>query len=431
MSAPGKKVDPRALLESVAEAVERCNRCGFCQAGCPTYKVTGVEWMTARGRIALASAAIDGRLPLEDLELSAPVWSCLGCDGCTMHCPPAIRTDEIMDAVREALVAKGGEPLIQRLITRGVLPHPIMLAAAAKGMSLAQSTGLMPFGAKLGGLVLGGQVGEAAEILPPMSGKTAREAIGKIEPLPNAKLRVAYFLGCATNLLWPDVGAATVRVLRRSGIDVVLPDTVCCGKPAQGYGDRSAARDLAAKNVDRLAALDVDYVVVDCPTCGSFLEKYPELLADDPARAERAANIAHKVKDVASLLAETGVASYAGEVKARVTYHDPCHLAHFHSVTKEPRALLAGVPGVEFVESAEADLCCGGAGTFGLRERELSLKVLDRKMAHFAATDADVIATACPSCMLQLSYGARRTGLNAEVLHVVQVIDRAQGEHDR
>lgn len=425
MAAQGKKVDARALLASVAEAAERCNRCGFCQAGCPTYKVTGVEWMTARGRIALARAAIEGRLPLENLELSEPVWSCLGCDGCTMHCPPAIRTDEIMDAVREALVAKGGEPLIQRLIMRGVLPHPIMLAAAAKGMSLAQSTGLMPLGAKVGGLFLGGQVGEAAEVLPPVSGTTAREAIGKIEPLANSKLRVAYFLGCATNLLWPDVGAATVRVLRRNGIDVTVPEVVCCGKPAQGYGDRATAWTLAAKNVDRLAALDVDYIVVDCATCGSFLETYPDLLADDPARAERAAKLAHKVKNVVSLLAETGVEGYRGEVAARVTYHDPCHLAHFHGITKEPRAVLAGVPGVEYVEAAEADLCCGGAGTFGLRERDLSLKVLDRKMANFAETEAGIIATACPSCMLQLAYGVRRAGLNAEVLHVVQVIDRA------
>lgn len=427
MVAFGSKIGPGALLDSVAAAAERCNRCGFCQAGCPTYKVSGVEWMTARGRIALARAAIEGRLPLDDLDLSAPLWSCLGCDGCTMHCPPGIRTDEIVDAVREALAIKNGEAFAQWLVLRKLLPHPALLAASTKGMRVAQAMGLMPIGAKLGGAVLGGQLGEAWEVLPQVPSKTARERIGKLEPLPSPKARVAYFLGCATNLLWPDVALSTIRVLRRNGVDVVVPENVCCGKPAMGYGDRVAARDLAARNLDVLSRLDVDYVVVDCPTCGSFLEKYPDLLADSPRRAEQAQALAGKVRDVSSLLVEVGTSGFTRDFKARVTYHDPCHLAHFHGITKQPRTLLKGVPGVDFKEAAEADMCCGGAGTFALRERELSLKVLDRKMENFAETESQVLATACPSCMVQLSYGTRRRGIPMEVLHTVQVLDRAYG----
>src|SRR5512138_2309418 len=134
----------RALLETVRSAAERCNRCGFCQAGCPTYKVTGVEWMTARGRIALVRAALEGQIPLDAADLQTPLWTCLGCDGCSMHCPPNIKTDEIVDAAREALALGTGEPLVQRLVLHDVLPRPELLAFATKAARVGQSLGLLP-----------------------------------------------------------------------------------------------------------------------------------------------------------------------------------------------------------------------------------------------------------------------------------------------
>lgn len=414
----------RALLESVRSAVERCNRCGFCQAGCPTYKVTGVEWMTARGRIALVRAALEGQIPLEAADLQTPLWSCLGCDGCSMHCPPNIKTDEIVDAAREALALGTGEPLVQRLVLHDVLPRPELLALATKAARVGQSLGVLPVGAKLGRLVLGGQLDEASEVLPKLPKRTARQALGTPRPVEQPRLRAAYFLGCAGNLLFPDVAESTVRVLQRNKVDVVVPENVCCGKPAAGYGDSDAALALVRRNVDLLSSLDVEAIVVDCPTCGSYLQKYPALLADDPARAEKAQAIAGKVRDVGALLADLGLVEGRGRVDALVTYHDPCHLAHFQGITAQPRALLKSVEGVEYREAAEADLCCGGAGTFALRERELSLKVLDRKMENFARTGADTLVTACPSCLLQLGYGVRRKGLQMKVLHTVQVLDQ-------
>lgn len=426
----GGKVSPKALLVDVSTAIDRCNRCGFCQAGCPTYKVTGVEWMTARGRIALVRGVLEGKLDLDDADLAEPLWTCLGCDGCTMHCPPGIKTDEIVDAAREALVVANGEPLVQRLILRSILPRSGLLSASTRAMRVAQRAGLMPAGAKLGRVLLGGQLDQAWDVLPPLPGRTARDAIGRPEALANRKCRVAYFLGCATNLLFPDVGVATVRVLRRNHVDVVLPPNVCCGKPAAAYGDRAAALNLARRNVDLLADLDVDFVIVDCPTCGTFLGKYPTLLGDDPERAERAAALARKVKDISAFLVEMDAVAVDGGFRGRVTYHDPCHLAHFQAIATQPRRLLRGVSGVDFREAAEADLCCGGAGTFALRERELSLRILDRKIDSFARTDAEALVTACPSCLLQLSYGVRRRGLAMRVLHTVQVLDHGYGGTD-
>lgn len=415
---------PDALLAQVSAAVDRCNRCGFCQAGCPTYKVTGIEWMTARGRIALIKAALEGQISLSDPDLAEPLSTCLGCDGCTMHCPPGIKTDEIVDAAREAVLARNGQPFAQWLILRRLLPQSGLLTASTKAMRVAQSFGLLPLGAKMGKLVLGGQLDQAWEVLPALPKKTARETVGKPEPLARPKARVAYFLGCAGNLLFPDVASATVRVLRRNQVDVVVPETVCCGKPAAGYGDREAALTLARHNLDQLSQLEVDFVVVDCPTCGTYLQKYAALFADDPERKDRAEALAKKVRDVAVLLSELGPAEATAEFRSSVTYHDPCHLAHFQTVVAQPRQLLKSVPGVDFREAAEADMCCGGAGTYSLREREVSLKVLDRKMDNFARTSAETLVTACPSCMLQLSYGARRKGLPVQVLHTVQVLER-------
>jgi glycolate oxidase iron-sulfur subunit len=425
ISSDGLSPQQRGLLESVRSAAEKCNRCGFCQAGCPTYKVTGIEWMTARGRIALVRAALEGQIPLDAADLQEPLWTCLGCDGCTMHCPPGIKTDEIVDAAREALALGTGEPLVQRLVLHDVLPRPELLAFATKAARLGQSLGVLPIGAKLGRLVLGGQLDQAADVLPRLPSRTARETLGTPPRVESPHLRAAYFLGCAGNLLFPEVAEATVRVLRRNRVDVVVPANVCCGKPAAGYGDADAALALVRRNVDLLGDLDVDAIVVDCPTCGTYLQRYPALLSSDPERAAKAEAIARKVRDVGALLEDLGPADGLGRFDARVTYHDPCHLAHFQGIAAQPRKLLRSIEGVDYSEAAEADLCCGGAGTFALRERQLSLKVLDRKMENFARTGADTLVTACPSCLLQLGYGARRKGLKLRVLHTVQVLDQA------
>ena len=416
---------PVEPLAEMASAIERCNRCGVCQAGCPIYKVTGIEWTTARGRISLLRGVLDGEIPLDRAELEEPLWNCLGCDGCSMHCPPGIRTDEIVEAGRTALARATGRPFSQRVVFGSLLPRPGLLGLSVRAASLAQRMGLMPLGAKIGQAVLGGQFGQAVDSLPRLPSSTARERLRGLQPIANARLRVAYFLGCAVNLLYPEIAEATVRVLRRQGVDVVVPDVVCCGKPPATYGDRESAQALARRNVDSLGGLRVDAIVVDCPTCGSFLQKYPTLLAQDGPRAERAAGIAKQVRDISTFLLDIGMAGLTREFRHKVTYHDPCHLAHYQNVQAQPRKLLRSVPGVEFLEAPEAELCCGGAGTYSLRERDLSMRVLARKMANFASTGADVLVTQCPSCVLQLSSGVRQHDLPMKVMHTVQVLDQA------
>ncbi len=239
---------------------------------------------------------------------------------------------------------------------------------------------------------------------------------------------VAYFIGCGTNFQVPDAGEAAMRVLHAGGCEIVVAEHVCCGLPPYSYGDLEAAEGLIGTNVRTLGALGCDYVVAECGSCTSFLRKYGEL-----GGAEGEA-LAVKVRDFTQI--EAGLEAPRLREPLRVTYHDPCHLARGAGVRDEPRELLRRA-GCELVELEEADWCCGGAGTYNIMHPELSLAILERKMRNIAATGVEIVATACPSCIIQLRFGARRFpdvlgGRKIEVLHVAEILARAaeQSRHD-
>jgi glycolate oxidase iron-sulfur subunit len=415
----------RNVMAELDAAVERCNQCGFCQAGCPTYKTTGIEWTVARGRIALIRDVLAGRLPLDD-SVREPLFNCLTCGGCTDHCFPAVQTAQIVTKARAELVRREGEHWVQKLVFRQVLPNPKRLGLAVKSLRLSQITGVEPLARSTGAVNLLGQLGAASAVLPKIPGKTGREqAREAIKPLATRKARVAYFLGCGTNNIYPGAAAAAMRVLNRNGVEVLVPEVVCCGKPPISYGDETAAMDLARRNIDAMAGLDVDAIVTDCATCGSFLHEYGDLFADEPAYADRAKQLSAKVQDLLQFLAALGIDQSFGKVAAKVTYHDPCHLGRFQKVSKQPRDFLKSVPGVQYTELPEANMCCGGAGSYALTHYDISMMVLDRKMENVARTGAQVLATACPGCAMQLSYGVKRQKLPVQVKHVVEILDEA------
>lgn len=412
------------VVHELARAVDRCNSCGFCQAGCPVYKATGIEWTVARGRVALLKAALSGRLELGD-DIREPMFNCLTCGGCTDHCPPGVETAEIVTRARAEMVEREGLPWVQRLLFGGVLPRQNLLSAAVRTVWLGQVTGAQA-AAKASGLLNLLGVSQTAEILPKIPGGTGRGlAKAALRPVTQPKYRVAYFLGCGTNNVFPSAAAATVRVLQRQGVEVLLPDGVCCGKPPSAYGDSGSARELARRNLQAFAHLDVDAVVTDCATCGSFLREYGPLLEGDYRYAEQAAAFSMRVQDVLVFLAATGVDERMGEIREKVTYHDPCHLGRFQKASKQPRELLRKVPGLSLLEMAEANMCCGGAGSYSLTHFDISMKVLDRKMANAARTGATTVVTACPGCAMQLGTGARRQDAGMGVSQVVEILDRA------
>ena len=416
---------PVSVLKEVYPEVVRCNRCGFCQPTCPTYRVTGLETAVARGRNTLCREVIEGRLTMHR-DLGPAMFECLLCRACTSNCFPAVRTDEIVVAARAEYVAQMGQPALLKFIFRELLPNPDRMTRLMRLLGLGKRTGLSGLArvARILGL-FGKEVERADQLMDKVPREFLRDRLPRILPPPReGGKRVGYFIGCGVNFALPHTGEAAVRFLVAKGVQVVPLDNCCCGLPAYAYGDLEAARRLAAQNLAALDGLELDAIVTDCASCSSFLKDYPRLLANDPSLADKAKAVQSKITDFTVFAEGIGVPGKAGRAAQNriVTWHDPCHLCRYQSVTAQPRALLRAIPGLEFREMPEADWCCGGAGSYSLSHYDLSMRILDRKMNNLAKTGADLLVTACPSCILQLSYGVRRAGLKVEVKHISELL---------
>jgi glycolate oxidase iron-sulfur subunit len=247
-------------------------------------------------------------------------------------------------------------------------------------------------------------------------------------PVPReVKHRIGYFASCGMSFEFPEAVAATLRVLARNGCAITIMDNTCCGRPAHSYGDLDTAREIARKNVDRMAeeAKGLEAIVSDCGSCSTHLKEYGALLKDDPEYREKAAALSSKIRSFSEYLVFIGCEEL-GSLEGTVTYHDPCHLSNrFAKITAQPRKLLKSVPGLTFKEMPEADWCCGAAGSYTFLHHEEAAGVLDRKMNNVAKTGAATLVTECPACMMHLGYGARKKGMAVRVRHVSQVLDEA------
>ena len=417
-----------AELLPLYDTIAQCNRCGFCQAGCPVFRVTGQEHSLARGRQAIARSLILGNLELTP-DVFHALEDCLLCRGCTAHCFPAIKTDEIVTAIRHAYITRHGQPIWQRILFRTILSDSKKLETAARMALWARRSGLATVAEKTGILnLLDKRLQVANQVVPPMTGKPFLRGEQAQVPTPDeVKHRVGYFASCGFSFQFPEVVEATLRVLARNGCAITVLDNTCCGRPAHSYGDLDAARGIARKNVDRLAgAMGLEAIVSECGSCSTHLKDYGNLLKGDPAYAEKAAALSKKVQSFSEFLAAAGASGGLGTLSGTVTYHDPCHLSNrFAKITAQPRKLLKSIPGMTYTEMPEADWCCGAAGSYTFLHHPEATGVLDRKMGNVEKTGADTLATECPACMMHLSYGARKKGLPIQVRHVSQILDQA------
>jgi glycolate oxidase iron-sulfur subunit len=412
------------------EELSKCSKCGFCQAFCPVYAVTGIETMTARGRNAQLMGVIEGRLSIPEIEDA--LSSCLLCRGCLPNCYSGVRTDEVVRGGREALLEAKGPGVFKRTVFKSVLPYPKRMDAILRFASISKKTGIPALMEKVFKRKEGLRIVDA--LLRDAPGGTLRERFkGYKGGRGTDKKRVAYFPGCGFNYLLPDVGEATIKVTERLGYDVHIPDSNCCGLPPYAYGYTEDAKGLVKRNIEALEGFEI--ILTECGSCSSFLKKYAELLSGDPDYAERAREISERVVDSSEFIykhlgqpqgaAPTPDSSLLAPRSLRVTYHDPCHLSRYQGIAKEPREIIKSISGIEFVELPEADWCCGGAGSYSIVNNEISMKILDRKMNNLKKTGADILATSCPSCMIQLSYGVRRAGVNVRIMHVNQLLAQA------
>ena len=411
-------------LKAVYDEVSKCNRCGFCQAHCPIFEVTGDERNVARGHNVHVRKLVEGSLEMNQ-DFKDPLFDCLLCRACVTNCFPAVRTDQNVIAGRAEYLKRVGQPKTLRFLFRSLLPDHARLSSFVRLAAVSKNSGATRLARAMGVLNwFGRDLDKVEGIVEKLPTKFFRERVASRPTAPKAgKIRVSYFVGCAFNFILPQASEATLEVLENTGANVQIAETGCCGSPAYEYGDLEAAREMARKNLEALEKKGAEAVVTDCGRCATFLKEYPQLLESDPALQEKARQVARKVKSFSEFMQpfirESPPAKF---LSGKVTYHDPCHLSRYQKVTQEPRALLKRIPGLTYVELPEADRCCGGAGSYSISRYDQSMKVLDRKMELVRKTGADILATECPSCIIQLSHGARRAGLGTRVVHLSELL---------
>ncbi|HHW07213.1 MAG TPA: (Fe-S)-binding protein [Clostridia bacterium] len=414
----------------IKQELGKCNKCGFCQEVCPTFKVDGREGTVARGRIWLVKGLEQGKFAWgRDKSVNEYIGNCLLCRACVSNCPASVETDKIMMYARSQAGAQVGFPLYYRLAYRAGLSNKRNLKVGTKVMRFYQKSGIKWLVNKSGVLNLMGQLKGMEERMPVIPPKSFRDMLYElVHDLPQPRYKVGVFVGCATNHFFSQVAASAVRVLQKLNIGIVVPEVQCCGGPHQSAGDFEEAKRLAKLNIDYFLNQEIKYVTTDCATCGSALLEYGELLAGDPDYAEKARLFSSMVIDLNKLLVseqKTWEAMPLKQVNCRVTYHEPCHLVRGQKITEEPRTVITSVPGVELVEMKDSNRCCGGAGAYEFFHQNLSGKILAQKIQNIKDTKADTVVTCCPACMMQISYGLRKENLPLQVMHPVQLLEKA------
>lgn len=408
------------------DEIVRCNRCGFCQVACPIFRATGQEAGVARGRIAMLRALIEGRATWSK-DLEDPLFACLLCGACTGNCFPAVATADLIIAARTEYLGKVGRKPLHRMLFDHMLPYPTRVRLAGHAAGLGKRTKVSKAAKALGLLrCFGRDFEQSEEIIERFPSHAFRE-ISKPGEFPGEgeSLRIGYFVGCGTDVMCPQAGEAALRLLRQIGKIVTVLDNCCCGLPPHCYGEKVSAQRLAEKNLAQLSSKPLDLIVTDCSSCAAFLKKYPTLFPVNDIRHQTSMRLVPKLRDlleVATLPVQPFL--HKGE-RVSVTYHDSCHAVRGQGLSSNPRKLLKSLKGVEYRELPEADWCCGGAGSYALSHYDLSQRVLDRKIENVAKTGAQILATSCPACIIQLSYGVRKHQLPVRVCHFSEVLTSA------
>jgi glycolate dehydrogenase iron-sulfur subunit len=416
---------------------------------------------------------------------------CLDCRACETACPSGVQYGKLVEYARARIAQEYPRPFFSRLtrnfVFRQLLPHPTRIAIAARLLRIYQRSGLQSLARVAGILRLLGLAGREA-LLPPIDSKFFFEQLGKVFPAVGPRRAcVAFFAGCVAQVTFTALNEATIRVLTANGCDVVVPDAQrCCGALAAHAGAREEARAVARKNLVAFHLAEFDAIVTNAAGCGSTLKEYHHLFSLDEPEYAAAEAFSAKVRDVTEFLAKLGlsaplhpVAAFAtppsqsrvgaglqsgqrnpaswpapAELKSgtnatgalpssspvpasmpptklRITYQDSCHLLHGQKVREAPRQLLRAIPNLEFVELPYSEICCGSAGSYNITQTQTSLDLLAGKMQHAKSTNADLIITANPGCLLQMRAGAALHHTNQQVLHVIELLDRAMSKDSK
>ena len=411
----------------VAEAesiLRKCVHCGFCTATCPTFVTLGNELDSPRGRIYLIKDMLENGRAADD-EIVTHIDRCLSCLSCMTTCPSGVNYMHLVDHARTHIEKTYRRPLIDRMIRSllaGVLPYPARFRAALKLAALGR-----PF-TKLFDKIrplrpLGAMLRLAPEAVPAASriSQPATHAATGVK-----RGRVAILTGCAQSVLEPGINEATVSLLNRIGVEVVVPEGEgCCGALVHHMGREEESLAAARRNVDAWTReIDnggLDAIIITASGCGTTIKDYGFMLRLDPAYAEKAARVSALAKDITEYLASIELPEPAIRPGLTVAYHSACSMQHGQKITRQPKELLQKA-GFIVKEPAEGHLCCGSAGTYNILQPEISAKLKARKVKNIEATGAALVATGNIGCITQIASAAR-----LPVVHTVKLLDWAYG----
>ena len=419
--ATGETPTLASLLESqVLESSLDCVHCGLCLNVCPTYRLTGRENSSPRGRIYLMRGIAEGRVD-PGATVADELHFCLGCRACESACPSGVEYGAMVEHARSALVESGARsgmaPRIERWLLARVVARERARALFFAGLRIVQRLrldtafkGLLP--ASLARAAIAAPRVPAGRERRPLPEFTAAEG--------ERRGSVILLEGCVMRETFGHVNRATVRVLSRNGYDVLVPaGQGCCGALQAHAGDLETARGLARRNVEAWNGTGADAVIANSAGCGASIRGLGHWLG-----AEELEGLP-PVKDVCEFLDEVGLRNQMQPLEGRVCYDDPCHLIHGQGVSAAPRRLIDSIPGLDRVELLEASSCCGAAGTYGITHPDASRRVLAPKLDAIEACAPDLVVTGNPGCMMQIESGLRGRGLEIDVLHPIELIERA------
>lgn len=399
-----------------------CVHCGLCLEACPTYVLTRAEMDSPRGRIYLMKALAEGALEL-DTDAVRHLDLCLECRGCETACPSGVHYGRLIEKARVYIEHHWRRSFAERLRNRligAIFPYPARLRVLLAPLKLLERVGLRPWLERIAPAALRNWL----ELLPPLNPTdTPRFPLRPAaKAAAGAGKRAVVHHGCVAQVLTAGENRNSEDALAAAGYEVVqLARTVCCGALDIHHGNRERALELARINVRELGRSGADAIISAASGCAAVIAGYGELLKDDPAIADDARTVAARVKDLSSLMI-AGANPFTREFRATVTYHDSCHLVHGLGVREAPRELLRSIPGVRLIELAEADLCCGSAGSYNLTEPEMAHALAARKVANIIATGADYVILSNPGCEFQIAAELRRQGAQTRAIHLADFL---------
>ncbi len=414
-------------LTKISSYADQCMKCGFCSFFCPVYQEEKTETAVARGKNYLVKQVLAGNQEFTP-QLGEIISKCLLCKRCVANCPSKTQIDRVVVAARAQMVKDKGLGFMKNVLFRRVMANRKTFSRMVK---LAQTfQWLLPR--------TEGNIRHLPDFLKALGHKRNIPTLAKTflrdqvkpryKPQGTPVMKVGFFMGCATDFIYPDLGLKLIDFLVKHNVEVVVPDAQnCCGAAIYFSGDFETGRMLAEKNIE--AFFDVDYIVTACGTCSSTLKDYQKYLPDTEDTKKRYEAFAAKIKDSTEFLINvlkippesfTLKKEFEGKV---ATWHDPCHLIRYQNIKDEPRAILKALKGLTYVEMPNADMCCGMGGSFSVYHYDLSKKIASKKMDGIKATKADIVVTACPGCMINLVDNVLQNKMPQKVYHLLELVE--------